>query len=417
MTTPLRAAIGPGLLMAGAAVGVSHLVQATRAGADYGLALLGLVLAACILKYPFLEFGPRYAAATGESMIAGFRRMGRLPLAAFTFITVSTMFIVLASLTVVTAGLTGLVFGLDLPVTALSALVLGGSLALQAIGRYAGLDLAMKIIMTGLAVSTVTAVALALGSGIETPVIPLAADLERLWSAAGLAFVLALLGWMPIPLDVAAWHSIWTLERAQQTGQPPSVAHAVLDFRLGYAGATLLAAAFLVLGAMVMYGTGNTFPPTAVGFSGALVDLYGATLGDWSRPVIAVAALTAMFSTTLAVSDAFPRVIREILLQALPDHRDPVRRLAVPATAIILTVGALVIIGGFGHRFTGLVDFTTTVSFLAAPVLGWLNLKLIHSDFVPAAYRPGPALMALAWAGLVFLTGFSLVWAGWRLAG
>lgn len=416
MTSAMRAAIGPGLLMAGAAVGVSHLVQATRAGADYGLALLGLVLAACILKYPFLEFGPRYAAATGESMIAGFRRMGRLPLAAFAFLTVSTMFIILASLTVVTAGLTGLVFGLDLPVLALSALVLGGCLALQAIGRYAGLDLAMKIIMAGLAVSTVTAVALAVGSGVDTPVMPAGADLERLWSAAGLAFVLALLGWMPIPLDVAAWHSIWTLERAQQTGQPPSVAHAVLDFRLGYIGATLLAAAFLVLGAVVMYGTGTTFPTTAVGFSGALVDLYGTTLGQWSRPVIAVAALTAMFSTTLAVSDAFPRVIREILLQVLPRHRGPVRRLAVPATAVIASTGALVIIGGFGDHFTLLVDFTTTVSFLAAPILGWLSLRLIQRDWVPEACRPGRGLLALAWAGLVFLVGFSLIWAGWRLA-
>ena len=34
--------LGPGLLMAGAAVGVSHLVQSTRAGAVYGFGLLGL---------------------------------------------------------------------------------------------------------------------------------------------------------------------------------------------------------------------------------------------------------------------------------------------------------------------------------------------------------------------------------------
>jgi len=32
-SSTLRSAIGPGLLMAGAAIGVSHLVQSTRAGA------------------------------------------------------------------------------------------------------------------------------------------------------------------------------------------------------------------------------------------------------------------------------------------------------------------------------------------------------------------------------------------------
>ena len=33
--------LGPGLLFAGAAIGVSHLVQSTRAGADFGWGLLG----------------------------------------------------------------------------------------------------------------------------------------------------------------------------------------------------------------------------------------------------------------------------------------------------------------------------------------------------------------------------------------
>ena len=32
--------LGPGLLFAGAAIGVSHLVQSTRSGADFGFGLL-----------------------------------------------------------------------------------------------------------------------------------------------------------------------------------------------------------------------------------------------------------------------------------------------------------------------------------------------------------------------------------------
>ena len=56
-------AVGPGLLMAGAAVGTSHLVQSTRAGADFGFQLVVLLINA--LKYPFFEYGHRYAAGTG----------------------------------------------------------------------------------------------------------------------------------------------------------------------------------------------------------------------------------------------------------------------------------------------------------------------------------------------------------------
>ncbi len=33
--------LGPGLLFAGAAIGVSHLKQSTRSGADFGFGLLG----------------------------------------------------------------------------------------------------------------------------------------------------------------------------------------------------------------------------------------------------------------------------------------------------------------------------------------------------------------------------------------
>src|SRR6056297_384110 len=250
----LRAAIGPGLLLAGAAVGVSHLVQSTRAGAEYGLALLGLVLLACALKFPFLEFGPRYAAATGEHLIRGYARLGRWPLAVFVGLTIATMFIVLAAVTIVTAGLAGTLLGIQASITTLAAGVLGVSAAVLLIGHYRGLDLVMKVIMAVLALATLATVALALSQQAD------AADLLPSWtdagliSGAGLAFVLALLGWMPIPLDAAAWHSIWTLERAGETGSRPSVAHAGADFAIGYSGAVVLAVAFMLLGALVMHG-------------------------------------------------------------------------------------------------------------------------------------------------------------------
>lgn len=70
-------AFGPGLLWAATAIGVSHLVQSTRAGALAGFGLAGVILLALILKYPFFEFGPRYAAATGTSLVEGYSRLGR----------------------------------------------------------------------------------------------------------------------------------------------------------------------------------------------------------------------------------------------------------------------------------------------------------------------------------------------------
>ena len=48
---------GPGILFASTAIGVSHLVQSTRAGAEYGFLLLGIVILVTLLKYPFFEYG------------------------------------------------------------------------------------------------------------------------------------------------------------------------------------------------------------------------------------------------------------------------------------------------------------------------------------------------------------------------
>ncbi|WP_258870838.1 MULTISPECIES: Nramp family divalent metal transporter [unclassified Wenzhouxiangella] len=412
-------ALGPGLLMAGAAVGVSHLVQSTRAGAEYGTSLLLLVLLACVFKYPFLEFGPRYAAATGENLLVGYRRLGRWALGLFVIVTLGTMLIIQAGVTVVAAGLAGLVFDLDASITQLSAGVLTGCLAVLAIGRYRGLDLLMKIIMAALAVSTLAAVALAFGSGPDWSALNPAANLDAVWTATGFAFVLALLGWMPIPLDVAAWHSLWTLERAEQTGHPPSVRDSITDFQIGYAGATLLAVLFLLLGALMLHGSQEAMPESSVAFSGRLVDLYALTLGEWSRPVIAVAALTTMFSTTLAVTDAYPRVLRALIElsgiatdEGSSEHKHRARYVGA---LLLVTIGALLVIHYFGQRFTTLIDFATTVSFLAAPVIAWLNIKLLTSEHVPTEHRPRGGLLVLAWAGLGFLVLFCVIWIGWRL--
>ena len=43
-TRGLLTILGPGILFAGAAVGVSHLIQSTRAGGIYGLALIAFIL-------------------------------------------------------------------------------------------------------------------------------------------------------------------------------------------------------------------------------------------------------------------------------------------------------------------------------------------------------------------------------------
>lgn len=401
----LRDTIGPGLIMAGAAIGVSHLVQATRAGAEYGYVMVWLVAAACLFKYPFLEYGPRYAAAMGESLLDGYRRLGTWALILFGLLTLGTMFAVQASVTAVTAGLAGYLFGLTPDIRIWSLVVLLACVTLLLAGRYRLLDRTMKVIMGLLAVATVGAAMVAVVA--FDPTAPVVTEAPALFTAGGLTFALALMGWMPIPLDVAVWHSLWTLERRDESGHTPLLKDVQTDFKLGYALSFGIALLFLLLGAVVMYGTGERFPSGAVPFATRLIELYTATLGAWSGPVIGVIALTTMLSTTLAVTDAYPRVLQRFGQISSARLRET---LSGPsgyrAGLLLVPAGALVVITFFADNLTALVDMATVLSFLSAPVLGYMNYRLVCSDAMPKEARPGRALRILSVAGLVFLCAF-----------
>ena len=105
--------LGPGLLFAGAAIGVSHLVQSTRAGADYGFGLIWALVLIHIIKYPFFQYGPRYAATTGKSLLDGYKKLSKIVLVIYFIINLLTMFTIQTAVTIVTAGIATYIFGID----------------------------------------------------------------------------------------------------------------------------------------------------------------------------------------------------------------------------------------------------------------------------------------------------------------
>lgn len=403
--------LGPGLLMAGAAIGVSHLMQSTRAGAAFGFQLVILVVAANLFKYPFFEYGHRWAAATGESLLDGYLRMGRSYLWLFLSLNLVTAMISVAGVTFVTAALAQNLFQLGLGAEIWSAILMTLAIVIIVVGRYRSLDLTMKVMMALLFVATVLAFGAALWHG---PVAPPGFVGPSPWQAVHLGFLIALMGWMPAPIELSVWQSLWVGARDEAAGSRTTLADARLDFNLGYGLTTVLAVMFISLGALVMYGSGEVFAESNVGFAAQLVALYATTLGPWIRPIVAVAALTAMLSTTLTVIDAYPRslAVAQSLLgrRAAPSAR---RRHGVWMVASCLV--AMVIIHFFRTSFTQLIDLATIIAFLTAPVFAWLNLRLMASDHLPREARPARWLRALSWAGLVFMLGFGLLYLGQRL--
>jgi len=404
---------GPGIIWAGAAVGVSHLVQSTRAGASFGFELAFLVLAINILKYPFFEFGPRYAIASGESLIHGYLRMGKWAVVLFFALTLGTMFTIQSAVASVTIGILSSIFPELLSFQGWIILLFALCLLIVVVGKYKVLDKLMKIIVLVLSLSTIVAVIAAATKGFH-PNSEFASTFS--WNAADIAFLIALAGWMPSAIDISVWHSMWTLAKIKHTGYRPNLREALLDFNIGYFGTTLLAIFFLALGALCMYGSGVEFSQNGATFATQLFQLYTSSIGSWSYAIIAIAATATMFSTTLTVMDAYPRVlvpVTEILLPTLQGKRTG-KFLDYIWLTILLT-GSFIIMTSFATKMKLLVDIATSLSFITAPVLGYLNYKAVTGDLISPEHQPSMALKILSWIGLVILSAFAIYFIYLRL--
>jgi len=356
--------LGPGLLYAGAAIGVSHLVQSTKAGAQYGYILIIAIVLAHVFKYPFFALGPRYAKATGESLVSGYGRMGKWAVVLLLVLTVCTVFTVQSAVTIVTAGLLQNM-GVNLSIPILSFLVLLVCLAILQIGKFSILDNLMKVIMVVLSISTVVAFALSFGVGRE--VVNGSKAIFDISKDSDLGFLLAFVGWMPAPLDIAIWHSIWTLAKGKTEGGGE------FDFKVGFYGTALLGICFLVLGANTMYGNGAPLQASAGGFASQLIESFTSCLGTWSYWFITVAAFTTMFSTTLTCFDAMPRVMNHIGIEL----RFTKHLKSITLWRVVLFTGTIIVLFYFVETMKQMVTFATIMSILTAPLLAVLSYLLV----------------------------------------
>ena len=128
-----------------------------------------------------------------------------------------------------------------------------------------------------------------------------------IYNAAGFSFMIALMGWMPMGVDMSAWASLWTQERIKQTNYHPTLKETLLDFNIGYGVTVFTAICFLTLGAYVFYGTGEQLSNNATVFSNQLVTLFTSNIGAWSYTIIAVAVFSTMFGTSLTLVDGYTR--------------------------------------------------------------------------------------------------------------
>ena len=402
--------LGPGLLYAAVAVGVSHLVQATRAGADYGLSMLLIIIFACIMKYPGLRFGGEYAAATGKNLVTNYRERGWFIFSLFSVSQLFSMVFIIAAVSLFTSGLLQVAIGFQAsPVVGVAVLLVIVSILLTT-GRYKALERLTKFVVIGFTLLTTLCMLLVV---------------ERLdWSVSAFSlpafdmptmiFIVALIGFMPSPTDASVLQSLWTVAKANQSGRRASKDESRFDFNVGYVTSCVLAVFFLFLGTAVLYGGGIEMPTDNAGFARRLLEVYTSLIGDWSYYFIAVTALFVMLSTTLTVTDGMTRMAVAIGAETSPNENwSSNSRYGI--VLMILCFSALLVIQLLLSSFTRFMDMTSVIVFLIGPFLAWLNHNAIFSDEIEKEKQPSEIIRIWSIVSIVSLFALMAVYVYFRL--
>ncbi|ODQ00291.1 NRAMP family divalent metal transporter [Salinivibrio sp. DV] len=400
-------ALGPGIMMAAAAVGGSHLVASTKAGAIYGWQLAALILLVNLFKYPFFRAGVQYTAGTGETLVEGYARLGRGYLWLFIVLSAVSGVINTAALTLFSASLLSYFVPFDLSLTALSIIIVMTCLVILIAGHYKALDWLSKVIMATLTCATLVAVTVAIGN-------PVAVEpnfqAPSIWSVTAIGFIVVTMGWMPAPIEISSITSVWLKRKAQS--EPINAKAALFDFNVGYIGTAALAIVFLSLGALLLHGSGVELKQSGIGFSHQLVGLYAATIGEWSRYLIAVVAFFCIFGSTITVIDGYARVVSESqrLLRRQPQASPQVTQGWMLITAVL----ALGIVAFWTGALLTMLDFAMIAAFVTTPFFALLNYILVTKHRLPPEVTMSKSMRALAIVGLMYLFGFLAVFIWWK---
>lgn len=400
--TNLPGRLGPGLMFAAVAIGVSHLVFSTQAGAGYGLSLIWLTVLISFLKYPAFRFAVDYASATGNSLIRAYADIGTVAIAWLVLGFLGDMFSATAAVALVTAGLLISVFDLPFspPQVAIGLMVVSAAILIN--GQYMRAERLVKVLVLAFSVfaiiATVAAVPQIGANGRDV--------FAELTPSRGLiVFMVAMAGWMPIPTNGAVLISTWVREKRAAAGEAFNTRVARQDFQIGFTLTIVMAICFILLGAGVLYDTGREVPSTAGGFATELLSVFTSTIGGWAYPIIAIAAIAVMWSTLIALMDVIPRATSR-LFSIMTGHSsdDPP---PYAAFLIIQVIGCSLILVFLLRSFSTFVAFATSVGFVTAPAVAYYNYVAITSKDVPQALRPGRFIVMWNWIAMAAMIAFA----------
>lgn len=403
--------IGPGILFAAACIGTSHLVQSTRAGAEYGLAMWGVIILACLVRYPAFRFGADYAAATGKPLTDSYFKQGRWAVAVFTLELFVNMFIATSAVALITGGIAKHLLPIDIDVSSVASLILLAGATILISGKYHLLEGITKLLVALFSVVILLATVLTVPD-LQTTEIELLPIVDV--DIRTILFIIALAGWMPTGMGASTLQSLWVCAKSKDLGRQLTIREARFDFNVGYIATVFLALCFLLLGTVLMKQEGIAVATSSVTFSGQVISLFTASIGQWVYPVIAVAVLSIMLSTVFTLMDGCPRALGMVVThKKTKEGGNKVDSQQYYSLLVIFqSLACIVVLQFFTGSFKEFIDLATSVSFLVAPLFAFINHRAVFSSEVPVDSQPGQWVRTWSLLGIFIMGGFALFYVG-----
>jgi Mn2+/Fe2+ NRAMP family transporter len=325
------AAVGPGIVVAGSVIGSGELINTPVQAATFGFVLLWVVLLSCVIKY-FLQVEiARHCLVENRTT---FQALNQIPGPKL----FGTSWVVLAYIIGYCAGmmtvigiigaLGGLMHGVwPLAATGATSTRLWGAFnVLLAIGLlwqgwYRQLELLVMLLVGGFSIAVGIGVFLIQGTdyriSAEDVLSGLSFSLGANKEAAAYA-VISLMGALGVAANELVMYPYWVREKGygRELAGPANstwvarVRRAVrmiwLDAGLSTALATIVTAAFFLLGAAVLHRQQTI--PTGLAVVDQISAVFTASYGEWSRLLFFIGAFCTLFSTLVVVVAATGRM-------------------------------------------------------------------------------------------------------------
>ena len=391
--------IGPGIILAAAAIGSGELILTPRAGALFGLSIAWIIMVSVVYKL-FLTLGlARYTIATGEDIFVGF---SHLPGPRYWFVWIMGVIYLVGAVgysgisLACGSALYALFPTLSMVQWAVIVVILAYVLLLG--GSYGPVEKAAFIL------------SFVLIAGVLYSLVALRPDIA--WFFKGLApklpsgsgqTAVSLLGWTAGGTSTLIY-SFWILEKGIGRGNSRGknfkgwLSLIRLDTGISYFLMILVSFAFLTIGVLVLRTAGpdgGPLLPAREETTSVLSRLLTVATGPQTKFIFLVAALAILYSTVIGLVDGKSRALRSATKIIFPKTKriSDKNMYRLYATLMCLIIFAFL----FTERPVVLI---VLISAVEAPVLSVSAIMLIYllHKKIPRDMRP-----SLAWYAVIVL--------------